>query len=107
MATSAAAHLFVGAKTDVGAVRSRNEDPILCEPTSSPEALAHGWLGIVADGLGGHRSGNIASQLAADTTRAVFYTRAREKRARDRLRVAVQNANEVILKNGRSAADNA
>ena len=107
MATSAAVQLFVGAKTDVGAVRSRNEDFVLCEPTDSPEALAHGWLGIVADGLGGHRSGNIASQLAVDTTREVFYARSREKQTRDRLRSAVQNANEVIIENGLSASDNA
>jgi PPM family protein phosphatase len=107
MATSAAAQLFVGAKTDVGTVRSRNEDSILCEPTSSPDAQAHGWLGIVADGLGGHRSGNIASQLAVQTTRDVFYTRSRDKQTRDRLRTAVQNANQVIITNGLTASDKA
>ena len=46
--------LRVGARTDVGRARERNEDSYL----SSPPLYA------VADGLGGHRGGNVASSLA-------------------------------------------
>jgi serine/threonine protein phosphatase PrpC len=75
MPTTTVTQLSVGSCTDVGAVRSRNEDSILAEPLDSPEAQAHGWLAIVADGLGGHQRGDLASQLAVQTTREVFYKR--------------------------------
>ena len=46
--------LRVGARTDVGRARERNEDSFLSAPP----------LYAVADGLGGHRGGNVASSLA-------------------------------------------
>jgi PPM family protein phosphatase len=104
MTTQAAVHLVVGAKTDVGAVRQRNEDSIHAEPTDSADAQAHGWLGIVADGLGGHRSGDVASQLAVKTTRDLFYRR-HEKTVPDRLRMAIEHANEAIRKAGEESAE--
>ena len=47
----------VGSATDIGRVRERNEDSILVEPP----------LYVVADGMGGHRGGQVASQLALET----------------------------------------
>src|SRR5919197_6094627 len=46
--------LRVGAYTDVGRARERNEDSFLSAPP----------LYAVADGMGGHRGGNVASSLA-------------------------------------------
>ncbi len=54
---------FAG-KTDVGLQRDHNEDALLIMP-------AHGVM-IVADGLGGHRSGNIASELCVSTLSDFF-----------------------------------
>lgn len=47
------------ALTDVGRVRSHNEDAVLAQPP----------LFVVADGLGGHQAGEVASALAVQTIR--------------------------------------
>ncbi|MFH2204364.1 MAG: Stp1/IreP family PP2C-type Ser/Thr phosphatase [Elusimicrobiota bacterium] len=51
--------LDVAGKTDPGKVRERNEDSIALDPELG--------LYIVADGMGGHNSGEVASGLATDT----------------------------------------
>lgn len=50
--------------TDVGAVREHNEDSLLLMPDYHVVA--------VADGMGGHRSGDVASQLAVSTLSDFF-----------------------------------
>ncbi len=47
----------VGHATDIGRVRERNEDSVLVDPP----------LFAVADGMGGHRGGQVASQVAVET----------------------------------------
>ena len=51
-------------KSDIGLKRSNNEDSLVVEP-------ALGLL-VVADGMGGAASGEVASQIFADTAREVF-----------------------------------
>jgi serine/threonine protein phosphatase PrpC len=78
----------VGARTDVGKVREGNEDSYMArEP-----------LFAVADGMGGHRGGEVASKLALDTL----------KKAADRsqaLPEVVKEANRVVHR--KAAADRA
>ncbi len=49
-----------GATTDVGMVRQQNEDAFLAEEN----------LYVVADGMGGHNAGEVASELAVTTVKA-------------------------------------
>ena len=51
-------------KSDIGLKRSNNEDSLVIEP-------ALGLL-VVADGMGGAASGEVASKIFADTAREVF-----------------------------------
>jgi protein phosphatase len=58
------------AKTHPGLVRDSNEDSVSFHTHSGDEGNVLGLM-IVADGMGGHLAGEIASQLAVDT----IYTR--------------------------------
>ena len=54
--------LRAGAVTDVGRVRTNNEDQMLVTES----------LFAVADGMGGHAAGEVASLIAVDTSKEVF-----------------------------------
>jgi len=71
-ATAAAAVPDACGGTDTGRLRDHNEDAFLCDP-------ARGLL-LVADGMGGHAAGELASAIVRDTLRAAL-TPARLDRA--------------------------
>lgn len=75
-----------GAATDVGRVRGHNEDSMLVEPT----------VFAVADGMGGHAAGEVASGLAVDTLREV--AERQELLTSDDVVAALAEANERILR---------
>src|SRR5687768_6656386 len=76
--------ISVGAKTDVGLVREGNEDSYLIEEP----------VFVVADGMGGHLAGDVASSIAVD----VIARRAQDTDlgVEDALRGAVRDANAAI-----------
>ncbi|NJK32300.1 MAG: Stp1/IreP family PP2C-type Ser/Thr phosphatase [Deltaproteobacteria bacterium] len=97
---------FAG-KTDTGRVRSHNEDNLLI-PDELPVA-------VVADGMGGHASGEVASQIAVEVI-GEFYKRTAEEHARtwpfripqveierNRMTTAIKLANSTIFET--AAAD--
>jgi protein phosphatase len=74
--------LVVGAATDVGRVRDGNEDAYLVD-----DAMG---LVAVADGMGGHRGGEVASATALEALRAAVS-------AGRPLREAVEDANTAVF----------
>ncbi len=54
--------------TDPGLQRTHNEDYLGCfAPESPDEARSLGWLFALADGVGGHDRGEVASRIAVET----------------------------------------
>ncbi len=89
--------LAVGARTDIGRNRRRNEDSMLVrEP-----------LFAVADGMGGHRGGNVASQMSVQTLeRASLGHRADgEEAGAAAVLEAIQEANRAVLERGNAESD--
>ena len=64
--------LDIAGKTDPGKVRERNEDSIAVAPELG--------LLVVADGMGGHNSGEVASGLAVETIMTFARDRSEERR---------------------------
>ncbi len=103
-------HLIFGQSTDVGMVRSNNQDSALSYFFTSRSADQHPDFGlfIVADGMGGHHDGEKASALAtrivaADVTNNVYLPLLNGDNDADRppiteaLIAAVQKANVDII----------
>src|SRR5579875_1598764 len=60
--------------TDVGRIRPHNEDNMAYVSPKDPVVMARkGALFIVADGMGGHAAGEVASEIAVDTVSKVYY----------------------------------
>ena len=66
---------IVGAAlTDAGAVRPANEDSVsLVVPDSTSALLRRGVLAVVADGMGGHEGGEVASGIAVSVLTQAYY----------------------------------
>ena len=91
-------HLEVGARTDVGMIRSGNEDAFYADPVPPGSGAGRRGLFVVADGMGGHAAGEVASEMAVQII-------ARElanvgdltsNSARDQVASALRTANRAI-----------
>ncbi|MGH2787208.1 MAG: Stp1/IreP family PP2C-type Ser/Thr phosphatase [Actinomycetota bacterium] len=76
----------IGAKSDVGRVREGNEDSYLVDDP----------LFVVADGMGGHLAGDVASSTAVEVIAAA--AQSEDGGDPDSLAVLVRDANEAIFK---------
>lgn len=83
--------------TDRGRVRLNNEDANgQFVPETSAEIEERGVVFVVADGMGGHRGGEIASRIAVRTILAFYSTESGDDRARALAR-AFHEANQTII----------
>jgi protein phosphatase len=89
-----ALELEAGGLTDTGLHRETNEDSIGCFAPPDPLALQRkGFLYVVADGLGGHSAGEVASSSAVARFGEEYYSPSNHTRIEPALRQAVQAAN--------------
>lgn len=77
-------------RTDVGKYRDINEDS-LCILTNK---LGH-TMAIVADGMGGHNAGEVASKIAVDTAKSIF-ERANYKEIKPFIEKLIKEVNGAI-----------
>lgn len=82
--------------TDVGCQRADNED-YYCyvEPDDDADFLRKGRLAVIADGMGGHQGGEVASTLAVETVRDAYLSHPSDD-PREALRAAFQQAHAAI-----------
>ena len=91
--------------SDVGRVRDHNEDYSgHFAPSSELEGRTHGWLFVVADGVGGEERGEVASQTAVETLVAGFRAAPKGEAHTVLMPRLVQSANTCIYELGRSAS---
>lgn len=92
----------VGARTDIGRIRENNEDKYeFYIPDSDQMIAAKGLAFVVADGMGGHEAGQIASEIAIKTFLETYYTYPGSE-TEAALRTAVAGANRFVLDVGRA-----
>ena len=88
------------AQTDIGFRRKNNQDSCavaLCSVKEEWEEGGH--LFVVADGMGGHAVGELASKIATDTIPHLF-AKLRGRSPADALKTAIEEANDAINERG-------
>jgi protein phosphatase len=84
--------------TNTGMLRDHNEDAYkIPSPTDADTLARKGYLYVLADGMGGHQKGEVASAVTIETVNSVYYTTVtslNEKDAEDAIITALSNAIE-------------
>jgi serine/threonine protein phosphatase PrpC len=89
--------LRVAGDSNVGKVRSTNEDALIIEPRTG--------LYAVLDGMGGANAGDIASQLARDTIRDFVHSRNKTLPPRQLLEAAIVAGSAAVFNAAQNSAE--
>lgn len=68
--------LLYSDRTDIGRRRSNNQDAKAVLPATPQDFRGRGWLFVVADGMGAHAAGELASAIVADRLPKLYEQRA-------------------------------
>jgi protein phosphatase len=91
--------------SDVGKVREHNEDYVgYAAPVSAEEIRTRGWLFALADGVGGHDRGEVASSTAVETLLTSFRDIRGSESAGGLLQRLIEAANLKVYETGREAS---
>jgi serine/threonine protein phosphatase PrpC len=102
---SFATGLQVAQHTDVGMRRTTNQDSLALLVADSAEAYqARGHLLMVADGMGAHAAGELASKIATDTVPHLYH-KYRDQSAPEALERSIREANAEIHRRGTANPD--
>ena len=89
--------IVASVQTDAGCIRESNEDSGRhVTPSDLANHRSKGTLTIVADGMGGHASGEVASQMAVELISEYYYADTGGDVA-DALKAAIEAANSKIF----------
>ena len=88
-------------RTDIGRRRSNNQDSKAVLPASPQQFRTRGWLFIVADGMGAHAAGELASAIVADRAPKIYEQRS-EFSPPLALRMSLERTNAEINAKGES-----
>ena len=85
-------------KTDLGNIRTNNEDTGSFYRIGDEQLLRErGYLLIVADGMGGHQAGEVASKMAVDIISEEYFKPIKESNKEKLLAAAFNTANKKIF----------
>ena len=91
--------------SDIGRRRSNNQDSrAVVEPWSREQYRRRGWLFVVADGMGAHAAGEMASDLAVKHVH-LAYEKMTQRSPPLALRSSIEHANAEIHARGQSSPD--
>jgi protein phosphatase len=104
-ADSVAGRLEYAALSDVGLRRSNNQDSLAVMPAASEHLWQQrGDLFVVADGMGAHAAGELASKLSTDTVPLVYH-KLTDHTPAEAVLAAVEEANAQIHSRGQASID--
>lgn len=103
--TQSAGGVRCAAVSDVGMRRSSNQDSLAVSlAEDEKQQRCRGHLFVVADGMGAHAAGELASQLATDTIPHAYHKR-RDVPPWESIVAAVEDANARIYAKGQNSVD--